>query len=47
MRALLGKAAEALARRGLRGRPWAVEVDDSAYAFLIDKGFSPELGRDR
>ena len=26
------------------GRPWAVEVDESAYAFLIDKGFSPELG---
>jgi ATP-dependent Clp protease ATP-binding subunit ClpC len=45
MRALLDKElADALARRGLRGRPWAVEVDDSAYAFLIDKGFSPELG---
>ena len=45
MRALLDKElAEALARRGLRARPWAVEVDDSAYAFLIDKGFSPELG---
>ncbi len=45
MRALLDKElAEALARRGLRGRPWAVEVDGSAYAFLIDKGFSPELG---
>jgi ATP-dependent Clp protease ATP-binding subunit ClpC len=45
MRALLDKQlAEALARRGLRGRPWAVEVDESAYAFLIDKGFSPELG---
>jgi ATP-dependent Clp protease ATP-binding subunit ClpC len=39
MRALLDKElADALARRGLRGRPWAVEVDDSAYAFLIDKG---------
>jgi ATP-dependent Clp protease ATP-binding subunit ClpC len=45
MRALLDKElAEALARRGLRGRPWAVELDDSAYAFLIEKGFSPELG---
>jgi ATP-dependent Clp protease ATP-binding subunit ClpC len=45
MRALLDKElAEALARRGLRGRPWAVELDDSAYAFLVDKGFSPELG---
>jgi ATP-dependent Clp protease ATP-binding subunit ClpC len=45
MRALLDKElAGALARRGLRGRPWAVEVDESAYAFLIEKGFSPELG---
>ena len=45
MRALLDKElADALARRGLRSRPWAVEVDDSAYAFLIDRGFSPELG---
>ena len=45
MRSLLDKElAEALARRGLRERPWAVEVDESAYAFLIDKGFSPTLG---
>jgi ATP-dependent Clp protease ATP-binding subunit ClpC len=45
MRALLDKElADALARRGLRGRPWAVEMDDSAYSFLIEKGFSPELG---
>jgi ATP-dependent Clp protease ATP-binding subunit ClpC len=45
MRALLDKElADALARRGLRGRPWAVEVDDTAYSFLIDKGFSRELG---
>jgi ATP-dependent Clp protease ATP-binding subunit ClpC len=45
MRALLDKELrDALARRGLRGRPWAVELDDSAYAFLIEKGFSPELG---
>ena len=45
MRALLDKElGDALARRGLRGRPWAVEVDESAYAFLIEKGFSPELG---
>ena len=45
MRALLDKElADALARRGLRGRPWAVEVDESAYTFLIEKGFSPELG---
>jgi ATP-dependent Clp protease ATP-binding subunit ClpC len=45
MRALLDKElAHALARRGLRGRPWAVELDESAYTFLIDKGFSPEFG---
>ena len=45
MRALLVKElADALARRGLRGRPWAVEFDESAYTFLMDKGFSPELG---
>jgi ATP-dependent Clp protease ATP-binding subunit ClpC len=45
MRALLDKElADALARRGLRGRPWAVEIDDSAYAFLIEAGFSPQLG---
>ena len=45
MRSLLDKELhEALMRRGLRERPWAVEVDESAYAFLIDKGFSPTLG---
>jgi ATP-dependent Clp protease ATP-binding subunit ClpC len=45
MRALLDKElAETLARRGLRGRPWAVELDDSAYEFLIERGFTPELG---
>ena len=45
MRSLLDKELRAaLARRGLRERPWAVEVDESAYAFLIEKGFSAELG---
>ncbi len=45
MRALLEKElADALARRGLRSRPWAVELDESAIAFLVDQGFSPELG---
>jgi ATP-dependent Clp protease ATP-binding subunit ClpC len=45
MRALLDKElASALTRRGLRERPWAVELDDSAYEFLIDQGFSPALG---
>jgi len=45
MRALLEKElATALTRRGLRERPWAVELDDSAYEFLIVQGFSPALG---
>jgi ATP-dependent Clp protease ATP-binding subunit ClpC len=45
MRALLEKElAEAIRRRGLRRRPWAVEFDESALSFLIDRGFSPELG---
>ena len=45
MRALLEKElSEALARRGLRTRPWAVELDESAIEFLIEQGFSPSLG---
>ncbi len=45
MRELLEKELrDVLERRGLRGRPWAVELDESAYAFLIEKGFTPELG---
>ena len=45
MRALLDKELrDVLERRGLRSRPWAVELDESAYAFLIEKGFTPELG---
>ena len=45
MRALLDKElADALTRRGLRERPWAVELDDTAYEFLVDQGFSPALG---
>jgi ATP-dependent Clp protease ATP-binding subunit ClpC len=45
MRALLEKElAEALGRRGLRTRPWAVELDESAIEFLIEEGFSPSLG---
>lgn len=45
MRALLDKElAGALSRRGLRERPWAIEVDDSAHEFLINQGFSPEFG---
>jgi ATP-dependent Clp protease ATP-binding subunit ClpC len=45
MRALLDKElADVLARRGLRGRPWALEIDDSAYEFIIERGFSSDLG---
>ena len=42
MRALFEKElADALGRRGLRTRPWAVELDESAIDFLIEQGFSP------
>lgn len=45
MRILLEKElADAARRRGLRRRPWAVEYDESALDFLIERGFSPELG---
>jgi ATP-dependent Clp protease ATP-binding subunit ClpC len=45
VRELLEKElAEALDRRGLRTRPWAVELDESAIDFLIEQGFSPTLG---
>ncbi len=45
MRALLEKElADALRRRGLRTRPWAVELDESAVEFLIESGFTPDLG---
>jgi ATP-dependent Clp protease ATP-binding subunit ClpC len=45
MRALLEKElSDALERRGLRARPWAVELDESAVEFLIEQGFSPALG---
>jgi ATP-dependent Clp protease ATP-binding subunit ClpC len=45
VRELLEKElAEALDRRGLRTRPWAIELDESAIDFLIEQGFSPTLG---
>ena len=31
-------------RRGLRQRDWAVEWESSAIEFLLDRGFSPEMG---
>jgi len=45
MRALLQKELSQVEdRRGLRGRPWAIEYDESALTLLVDRGFSPELG---
>lgn len=45
MRELLQKEfTEIVGRRGLRTRPWAVEWDQSAIEFLIEKGFTPDLG---
>jgi len=31
-------------RRGLRNRPWEIVWEDAALDFLLEKGFSPELG---
>ena len=33
-----------LERRGLKDREWAVEWEASAQDFLLEKGFSPEMG---
>ncbi|MFC3815779.1 AAA family ATPase [Lysobacter sp. GCM10012299] len=33
-----------LTRRGLRNRDWAVEWEPSAIEFLLDRGFTPDLG---
>ncbi len=45
MRELLERElATVLERRGFRARPWAVEWDDAAIEFLVEKGFSPEFG---
>jgi ATP-dependent Clp protease ATP-binding subunit ClpC len=41
---LAGELESVLARRGLRGRQWAVEFDDSALEFLLSEGFTPDLG---
>ena len=35
---------EVFQRRGLRNRAWAVEWDDAASEFLLEKGFTPDLG---
>ena len=45
MRGILNKElARVLERRGLRDRDWAVEWEASAIEFLLDRGFSPEMG---
>ena len=45
MRSILRKELKAvLERRGLRWRDWAVEWESSAIEFLLDRGFSPEMG---
>src|SRR5262249_28724474 len=45
MREILASELESvLARRGLRGREWAVEWDDSAVEFLLAAGFTTDLG---
>jgi ATP-dependent Clp protease ATP-binding subunit ClpC len=45
MRGLLEKElAAVLQRRGLRMQPWAVEWDEAAVDYLIEQGFSAELG---
>jgi ATP-dependent Clp protease ATP-binding subunit ClpC len=45
MRGLLEKElTDVLERRGFRMRPWAVEWDEAAVDFLIEQGFSAELG---
>ncbi|HJQ34020.1 MAG TPA: AAA family ATPase, partial [Pyrinomonadaceae bacterium] len=45
MRELLRKELnDVLTRRGLRTRQWAVEWDESAVEFLLEKGFTADLG---
>ena len=45
MRGILDKElGRVLERRGLKDREWAVEWEASAQEFLLEKGFSPEMG---
>jgi ATP-dependent Clp protease ATP-binding subunit ClpC len=45
MRGILKKELDGvLRRRGLTDRAWAVEWEASALEFLLEKGFSPEMG---
>ena len=45
MRGILRKElASLLDRRGLKDRAWAIEWESSALEFLLERGFSPEMG---
>jgi ATP-dependent Clp protease ATP-binding subunit ClpC len=45
MRGILKKElAGLLDRRGLKDRAWAIEWESSALEFLLERGFSPEMG---
>jgi ATP-dependent Clp protease ATP-binding subunit ClpC len=45
MRVILHKElSNVLERRGLKDRAWAVEWEASALEFLLERGFSPEMG---
>jgi ATP-dependent Clp protease ATP-binding subunit ClpC len=45
MRVILHKELkQVLERRGLKDRAWAIEWEGSALDFLLEKGFSPEMG---
>jgi ATP-dependent Clp protease ATP-binding subunit ClpC len=45
MREILDKElTAAIRRRGFRMQPWAIEWDESAITFLLERGFSAELG---
>lgn len=45
MRGILKKElARVLERRGFKDREWAVEWESSAMEFLLEKGFTPEMG---
>jgi ATP-dependent Clp protease ATP-binding subunit ClpC len=45
MRGILRRElADVFLRRGLRSREWAVEWDPSAIEFLLEEGFTPDMG---
>jgi ATP-dependent Clp protease ATP-binding subunit ClpC len=45
MRKVLKKELDlVLARRGFAHRPWVIEWDEQALEFLLEEGFTPELG---